>query len=427
MSHAITEDDLYRTSTQYRFWTFAPVELASLRASTHSAAIDRAQHYLPLQTSLDNEDDTPMPDASEANSSLLDLQDEVRLVQRYAEQIRTTADFFKWPVNVKATATQYLKRFYLTNSVLTYPPKEIYKSVLFLASKTEGVHMTLGEYARRIKTSPEDVLAPEYVVIQALRFTLDVRQPFRGLRGALMEMLNMLEGASGAHTAVVDGPSGGSTPPRPSQFRMSVEALPPPDADGAPSVAVPAEYRSSWRLGSPLVDRAHAAYTAARLTLDAPALLTDAYLLFTPPQIYLAALRLADAPLTDLYLSLKVPGFPGAAAAATTTNGHADTTTTTTTTNGASDDLALELRRVLDGCAAVLLSHAASPVMTKEERAALEERLELCRDPGTRDLVGAHARAKTGGPEVEEGRREKAARQREKARGDDIFGPSISR
>ena len=80
---------------------------------------------------------------------------------------------------------------------MTYPPKEIYKTILFLACKTEATHMTLSEYARRISTDPEQVLAPEYKVMQALRFTLDVRQPFRGLKGVLMEMLNMVEGTVG--------------------------------------------------------------------------------------------------------------------------------------------------------------------------------------------------------------------------------------
>ena len=112
----------------------------------------------------------------------LSRDEELRLVQRYCEQIRTTSDHFKWPVHVKvysgvsayagkaiadmcdvqATAVQYLRRFYLSNSVHTYPPKEIYKTVLFLACKTEATHMTLSEYARRISTDPDVILAPEY-------------------------------------------------------------------------------------------------------------------------------------------------------------------------------------------------------------------------------------------------------------------------
>lgn len=92
-----SEDDLYRTSSQYRLWSFSPDELASLRAATHSAAVTRAQTYVS--------------DANAQSTPCLTLSDETRLVQRYAEQVRTTSDFFKWPINVKATAVQYLKRF----------------------------------------------------------------------------------------------------------------------------------------------------------------------------------------------------------------------------------------------------------------------------------------------------------------------------
>jgi cyclin H len=175
-AQTVTEDDMYRTSTQFRLWSFSESALLSLRQNTHEAAIQQARSYL-------NESDL---------ASLPTAYDELRLVQRYCDQVRNTSDFFQWSVNVKATAVQYLKRFYTTNSVITYPPKEIYKSVLFLASKTEGVHMSLSEYARRIKTDPKHVLAPEYKIIQALRFTLDVRQPFRALKGCLMDLLNLV-------------------------------------------------------------------------------------------------------------------------------------------------------------------------------------------------------------------------------------------
>ncbi|KAF2218308.1 cyclin-like protein, partial [Elsinoe ampelina] len=331
------EDDLYRTSTQYKLWSFSQDELASLRASTNTAAVERAKSYLS---------DT---------SPCLNLTEEVRLIQRYCEQVRSTCDFFKWGINVKATAVQYLKRFYLTNSAMTYPPKEIYKSVLFLASKTEGVHMTLGEFARRIKSNQEDILAPEYKIIQSLRFTLDVRQPFRGLRGALMELLNIADGSASILP---------NTPPSPADLQQSLSSLPPPSS---PSYAPPSTL-SPWKPTQPLPDRCHAAYASARLALDAPALLTDVYFLFTPPQLYLSALLLADQPTLEFYLSLKIPPA--------------------SPDRPSSSDLLAQIKETLTSCAIMLASHETNPVMTKDERAALEERLDKCRDPSTRDLVG---------------------------------------
>ena len=76
-------------------------------------------------------------------------------------------------MDMKATAVQYLKRFYLSHSCMTYLPKGIYKIFLFLACKTEATHITLSEYARQISTDREQVLDPEYNVMQALRFILE--------------------------------------------------------------------------------------------------------------------------------------------------------------------------------------------------------------------------------------------------------------
>ncbi|PNS15496.1 hypothetical protein CAC42_755 [Sphaceloma murrayae] len=375
MAHTYSEDDLYRTSTQYKLWSFSADELVSLRTSTNHAALQRASHYLS---------DT---------SQCLNLDEEVRLVQRYCEQVRSTCDFFKWGINVKATAVQYLKRFYLTNSVMTYPPKEIYKSVLFLASKTEGVHMTLSEFARRIKSNQEDILAPEYKIIQSLRFTLDVRQPFRGLRGALMELLNIVEG----HAPLLPTSSLSAT-----DLQTAFSTLPHPSS----SPSTPPSYRTPWSPPSPLPDRAHAAYSTARQTLDAPTLLSDAYFLFTPPQLYLAALFLADTPLADFYLSTKLPPSDPDSASATL--------------------LLDQVKAAIGDCAAMLLDHERNPVMTKEERAELEKRLDMCRDPDTMDLVGMSKAVKGGTGEEQEAKAARRKEERERAeREGDVFGGNL--
>ncbi|GAM86703.1 hypothetical protein ANO11243_047220 [Dothideomycetidae sp. 11243] len=368
MTHTYDEDELYRASSQYRFWSFSPSELAALRASTHAAAVDRAAHYLLSE--------------GDVATACLTLDEELRLVQRYSEQVRTTSDFFKWSINVKATAVQYLKRFYLTNSVMTYPPKEIYKSVLFLASKTEATHMTLAEYARRIKTEKADVLAPEYKIIQSLRFTLDVRQPFRGLRGVLMELLNIAEGKAP------------SSSPSPNDLASLSPPSSPPET--------PASHKSLWKPSAPLPDRPQAAYAAARQTLDAPALLTDAYFLYTPPQLALAALYLADTPLTEFYLSTKLPNDE--------------------------DGMRTQVSATVREAADLLLGLATRPVMTKDQRAELEIKLDKCRDPATADLVAMDKAAKVDGAtadEAAEKARRKAERSEAVRKDDDVFGPAL--
>ncbi|KAK1074429.1 hypothetical protein LTR74_001025 [Friedmanniomyces endolithicus] len=384
MTQHLNEDDLYRTSSQYRLWSFSPEGLAALRRKTHELAITRASQYATKSNSYEEQ--------GGAAVDCLTSEECLRLVQRYLDQVRTTSDHFKWPIPVKATAVQYLARFYLSNSPLTYPPKEIYKTVLFLACKTEATHMTLSEYARRISTPADEVLAPEYKVMQALRFTLDVRQPYRGLKGVLMELLNLAEGKVGEVEGVETGGAIAL------QAEMLALEMPPKTA------------QTMWRAkparkmeGKDLTDRINAAYSAARTILDGPALLTDAYFLFTPSQVLLTALHLADEPLTSFYLRTKLP---------------------------LDSDLRPKILTTIAACAELLDSFIGSHILSKDERATLEQKLEGCRDPSTRDLVGSHAVAKRGGDGGEEAeekaRKKKAAREKHLKEGDDLFGPSLN-
>ncbi|KAK5130746.1 hypothetical protein LTR08_001691 [Meristemomyces frigidus] len=389
MTLPLTEDDLYRTSTQYRLWSFAPESLAARRRETHHVAIERARQY---GASLTNGDDHGVETGAAIEAGYLTAEEELRLVQRYCEQTRTTSDHFKWPVNVKArppaTAVQYLRRFYLSNSCLTYPPKEIYKTALFLACKTEATHMTLSDYARRISSDPDVILAPEYKIMQALRFTLDVRQPFKGLKGGLLELLNMANGMVGEVEGVE---TKGATALQQDMFALAV----PPKAARTPWKAPAGEVGVAS-----LTDRINAAYSAARILLDKPALLTDVYFFYTPSQLMLAALHIADEPLTTFYLATKLP---------------------------VSSPIRPKILATIHACADILATFSEAEIMSKDERAALEARLELCRDPSTRNLVKAHAAVKRGSDsdQEEKAAKKKTARERSAREGEDLFGPNL--
>ncbi|KAF2715959.1 hypothetical protein K431DRAFT_279904 [Polychaeton citri CBS 116435] len=362
---SLTEDDIYRTSSQYRIWSFSPESLAALRKKTHDLAIERARLYHGSKDGQNGDGSAALP------KDLLTEEEELRLVQRYCHVLRTTSDFFKWDNKVKATAVQFLKRFYLSNSCLTYPPLDIYKTVLYIASKAETTHTNVHEFGRRIATDPEIVLAPEYKVMQSLRFTLDVRQPWRGLKGMLMELLNIAEG------------------------EQDMLALEPPPAGSKTLWTVPSRVREQH-----LADRVNAAYSAAKLLLDAPALLTDAYLLYTPSQIAFASLLLADPPLTHFYLSTKLPD---------------------------SSTIKMKIMATLRACSEMLASFDPESIMSKEERSATEKKLEACRDPTTRDLVARNRELKRGTDEANEEKVKKRRLERERSQreGEDLFGPTI--
>ena len=174
------------------------------------------------------------------------------------------------------------------------------------------------------------------------------------------------------------------------RLKAELEALQPP-AQGA---------STKWRSGSSIRERVQLAYSAAREYLDSPALLTDAYFLFTPSQIVFASLQLADPPLADWYLSTKIP---------------------------ASSPIRPKVLATLRSCAEILASFSAGSVLTKDERAALEAKLEKCRDPSTVDLVKAHAAKQRGEGVDDEAKAAKKKLQREQSMKDaDPFGPSIA-
>jgi cyclin H len=73
---------------------------------------------------------------------------------------------------------------------MTYPPTEMFKTCLFFGAKVEGLFgLDLGQFASNFpNTTPEMVLAGEYLLCQGIRFAFDVRHPFRALEGSIMEL-----------------------------------------------------------------------------------------------------------------------------------------------------------------------------------------------------------------------------------------------
>lgn len=124
MSQPLSEDDIYRTSTQYRLWSFSPEALATLRKRTHDLAIERARRYAGERVVQNG--DVAMNGANQQNGDIdleridcLTEEEELRLVQRYCDQIRTTSDHFKWPVNVKVYPLGTLSTLYLMLTIFS--------------------------------------------------------------------------------------------------------------------------------------------------------------------------------------------------------------------------------------------------------------------------------------------------------------------
>ncbi len=106
----MTEDEIYRTSTQYRLWSFTPESLQSLRSSTNSLAAEgvrTAIHSVNLRKAkADNTEensDAPGPklESTPPEVDCLTVKEEQKLVGFYCIRAMEFADFCDFPTNVK--------------------------------------------------------------------------------------------------------------------------------------------------------------------------------------------------------------------------------------------------------------------------------------------------------------------------------------
>lgn len=276
-----------------------------------------------------------------------------------------------------------MKRFYLSNSPMTYHPRKVVMTCLYLATKTEPKYVGLDNYVRGLgklsKKPPttDDILALEFLVTQGLRFTLDVRHPYRALRGVCMELNAMAEGAA---------------------------------------ALLPGDSRSADELQDSLRDLAGKAGTktmldnAYRLTkdvLNAAALYTDAYFLYTPSQITFAALLLANESLATFYLGTKLPS-----------------------SSPASEDFKVKVLATVRQCAAMLKAGPSADALTTDELRAIDKKLHKCMISENQDVVARHGAKKRdeatdGKLDESVAKRRKLERERAEKEGQDLFGPTL--
>jgi len=175
------EDIRYRASSQFRLWSHTRSELVSLRSQTNSLATTQISNRLSGATQ-----DSQLPD-------FLTADEELELLKFFTVELFKAGEFCKMPTEVRATAAIFFRRFYVTNSVMTYSPNDLTKTCLFFGAKSEGQFHTLSKFAEMFpNTKAEEILAGEFLLCQGIRFCFDVRHPFRALEGAILE-LNRLD------------------------------------------------------------------------------------------------------------------------------------------------------------------------------------------------------------------------------------------
>lgn len=402
----LTEDEVYRTSTQYRLWSFTPERLRSLRYSTNANAAERVKANIKRFRAAKSADDAAQQNGASIGTDGLDIDpltpdEELKLVTKICKTCVDFADFakkntkFNFPTNVIATAVQYVKRFYLFNSIMVYDPKKIMPTCLFLATKTE-IHWTpAGELAPLMGKgmTADDILAPEYLVAQALRFTFDIRHPYRGLNGGHMELIALAKGEAALLPGSNRTPQG-----------VQAEMLRLPEKPNGPPTTND-ERTMTNRIGM--------AYNTARNTLKNVAPISDAYFFYTPAQIWLAAMLLADEALTIFYVDTKFPN-----SASEDNKPAADMRNKVIATVRACAQMLGDQQRELEGSELV------------EDCKRIARKRDMCSDPEKADLIGLHAAQKRGGAtagQLDESlaKRRKLEREQSQKQADDFWGPEL--
>lgn len=258
----ISNDDLYRNSTQYGIWSFTHEELARAKSNANQLGVKAAKERFQKaydKAKSDNPDAfAKFPnDLNEEMISLLNLEEETTYLEFYIQNITTTCNFFKMPTQVRLTAASFFKKFYLANSVMHYHPKNILYTCIFLAAKSENYFISIESYVKALKgVQTLDILGLEFIVLQSLKFTLLVHHPFRPLHGFFLDFQAVL-----LH-------------PSPAMYDVSADTI-----------------------GN--------LYNKAKEWLNKYYMFIDVAFLFTPPQIALAAMYDCDRRITDRYLKRK--------------------------------------------------------------------------------------------------------------------------
>ena len=278
---------------------------------------------------------------------------------------------------------------------MTYHPKDMMPSALFLATKTENHYTPLKHYVAEFqkmnpKMTAEKVIAPEFILTQGLRFTFDVRHPQRALEGGYMELMALAKG-------LYRDPSG--SPAQSKKLQQELLHL-QPLTDQKETAKSPSE-RIRIRIEVALHEK-------AKDILKTSAILTDVYFLYTPAQIWLSSFLMADKPLAEFYINAKFNSISG-------------------------DKLGRsKLLMMLDSCATLMQSSILADPDESEmtELKRIGKKLHHCTNQETKDIVAMNKAQKREG-EDGNGLEEKIIKKRKLERengakeAESVFGPAI--
>lgn len=172
---------MFATSSQKKFWMFRDeLEISNCRVAANTK-------YITYATSRAKQ-------SAEAENQYLTVQEEKILVSSYENHLREFCRKFSPPMPryVIGTALHYLKRFYVNNSVMDFPPKEILVTCVYLACKVEEFNVSMDHFVGNLNGNREKaaaiILDNELLLMQQLNYQLTIHNPFRPLEGLMIDI-----------------------------------------------------------------------------------------------------------------------------------------------------------------------------------------------------------------------------------------------
>ena len=111
---------------------------------------------------------------------------EKQLVSHYETFLCDLARSFTPPIplSVVWTALNYMKRFYLTKSVMERHPKDMAPACLYLATRVDEYHISVGRFlltlsSRNLPTTRSELHANQLIVMRHIYYHLVLHTPFR--------------------------------------------------------------------------------------------------------------------------------------------------------------------------------------------------------------------------------------------------------
>ncbi|KAI1280854.1 Cyclin-H [Halotydeus destructor] len=173
---------MFSVSTHKKFWMFTnKEELDQLRAEANGSFI--AEHR----------QETNLPD-ERVYEYFLTVDEERMLFTQFQNILKEFCQKFKPPMprTVVGTSLQYLKRFYLNNSVMNYHPKHVLVTCVYLACKVEEFNVSMTQFVANVRgdrvRAMDIVLSNELLLMQQLRYHLTVHNPYRPVEGLLIDL-----------------------------------------------------------------------------------------------------------------------------------------------------------------------------------------------------------------------------------------------